>query len=101
LICRDNTINPIEETTEIADEVQSKMMLNGIDEEETDEESQPGNEDPINNPEDPVEEVTKTYKAKMALKLNDYYLKQMLSGYDIATNQSKISIDDYRTKIAN
>jgi hypothetical protein len=43
----------------------------------------------------------KVYKAKMHLVLNDYYLKQKLSGYDIYKNQKNININDYRVKVAN
>ncbi|GMO17394.1 MAG: hypothetical protein Ta2E_08620 [Mycoplasmoidaceae bacterium] len=46
-------------------------------------------------------EAEKTFKAKMRLELNNYYLKQVLAGYDIATVQSRITMDDYRTKLAN
>jgi hypothetical protein len=37
----------------------------------------------------------------MKLKLNDFYLQELLAGYDIATIQSKIQIDDYKKLVAD
>jgi hypothetical protein len=87
LICRDNNFTPIKEKTATVG-TSEKISLDGGDVENTEEEPT-------------VEEEPKKYKAGMHLILNDYYLKQKLAGYDIYKNQKNISINDYRTKIAN